>query len=248
VGTSTYDFEGTNNALTGGLSSGYGTFTKYVDPADDVANFKITTGAFAHGASSGVALPPCKAATYYCTTASGTVYMRGYFRLNSAPTANFGIGRMFGSGYSKSHVVGVTTARRFFAAAGRSDANTTTGGGSGWDSGADNTVALSEWWRGEWAFSATTAQFKVWKASGAGMDATGTPDHDSGVLTVSSIGTIDDARIGFESVASNVFQTFLTPTTGSAWCEDFAVSDAGWIGPVAGGSSSVKRGLGIVRY
>jgi len=233
VGTSTYAFEGTNNALTGNMSSGYGTFTKYVDPSDSISYFKITTGAFAHGASSGVALPDCKAATYYCTTVSGTVYMRGYFRLNSAPTADFGLFRLFASSYTKSHVVGITTTRRFFAAAGRFDADTyISGASSSWDSGTNNTVPLSEWFRYEVALSATTVRAQIWKASGAGIDSSGTADYDSGTLTVSSIGTLDDARMGFESVAGGVFQTFLTPSTGSAWIDDAAVSDAGWIGPV----------------
>jgi hypothetical protein len=233
MGTSTYDFEGTTGNLPDAMSSGYGTFGVFTLPAGTSSDWSISTLVASHGAKSG-RVNGSNSPTFmaqFCNTPTATTYIRGYAYLSAAPADHFYLAWLFGGSFLTLATFGISTDRRFFvqqAAAG----NVIPANGNSAQSAA-NTCALSEWFRFEVKMTATSVHGKVWKASGAGIDSTGTPDWDSTEVTGSSIGALDQVAIGGYSPDGSGGYTQFISSAQALHHDNFAASDAGWIGPAS---------------
>lgn len=228
MGTSLYDFEGTAGSLPGAMSSGFGTMTLATSPnGTSATDFQVSTVGAAHGSKSGQITSVATGGFYWTTTFASTTYLRGYFNLPNAPTNSFSLGYLYGSGFAANTFWGVTTDQRLYVV--RNGGGTAPTGANYWQS--DPSLVPLVWCRFEVELTATSVHMKLWTASGAGIDSTGTPDVDSGVLSGSTLGTIDQVAIGAFSSASGVGRTFVN--TNGLLLDDFAISDAGWIGPAS---------------
>ena len=222
MGTSTYDFEGTTGALPGAMSSGFATMALYTSPAGTSSDFQVSTAVAKAGSKSGKVMSTAHAAVYYTTTFASTTYLRGYFYLTSgAPSNSFSLGYLYGSGFTKNTFWGITTSGELFAT--RDSSATGIAGASGNYFSSASAIPAGEWIRFETTLTATSVRIRTWHTSGAGLDSTGTPDLDSGTVSGTSLGTIDQVAIGAYSDSSGG-RTF----TGASgiYLDDFAISDA----------------------
>lgn len=224
MGTSTYDLEGTTGALPGNMSSGYATMTLYTAPSGTPSNdFAVSTTVAKAGSKSGKVTSTAHNATYYTTTVAATTYLKGFLYLASGtnPTNGFSLGYLFGSGYSLNTYFGVTGSRELFAT--RNSSSTGGSGANGSWFSSTSAVPQSEWIRFEVTLTATSVRIRTWHTSGAGVDSTGTPDLDSGTVSGTTLGTLDQVAIGAWS-DSGGGRTFAG--TNGIFLDDLAISDA----------------------
>lgn len=218
-------FSGSLNTWCIDTTSSFAATNYWQTQSSDV---KIGTKAstLTYGASSAVI------ATLFEFPAAATYYTRGYYKATAALANDTGFMNYMTNGFTKSNQAGVKTNRAFFAAANRADLNTTdTGAGATWAS-ASNAMPLNAWFRVETKVTPTTVQIKVWTTN---PDSAGTPDYDSGVLTSSSVGTLDDFRFGAQSFTGSAW-THILSSGQTLKMDELAVSDTDWIGPSATGS------------
>lgn len=224
MGTSTYNLEGTTGALPGNMSSGYATMTLYTAPSGTPSNdFAVSTTVAKAGSKSGKVTSTAHSATYYTTTVAATTYLKGFLYLSSGtnPTNGFSLGYLFGTGYTLNTYFGVTGSRELYAT--RNSSSTGGAGANGSWFSAASAVPQSEWIRFEVTLTATSVRIRTWHTSGAGVDSTGTPDLDSGTVSGTSLGTLDQVAIGAWS-DSGGGRTFAG--TNGIFLDDLAISDA----------------------